>query len=782
MSVQFSGWEVVSDRASSPGVELGPSQKPQKRGIYTMYHGTSTASARLIIANGFKQSSGGMLGKGVYVSRDKKKAAHYPLNSQITDRVVLELRVRPGRVKRIDQDNHPMQLSWHANGYDTAWVPPNCGLKAVPSGLEEDCVFDPKRVEVVTYDDDSPRVELASSQEPKDRGVYTMYHGTSVANARLIIANGFKQSSGGMLGKGVYVSRDKKKAERYPLDNNPSDRVALELRVRVGRVKRIDKDNHPMQYTWSTQGYDTAWVPPNCGMKAVPSGLQEDCVFDPKRIEVVGIAKAPNNILAELQQLVANRLRDPSRRDGALDVCSLCKRKTQQGSPHIKQQMSVTFFGWEVTYDDDSPRVELASSQEPKDRGVYTMYHGTSVANARLIIANGFKQSSGGMLGKGVYVSRDKKKAERYPLDNNPSDRVALELRVRVGRVKRIDKDNHPMQYTWSTQGYDTAWVPPNCGMKAVPSGLQEDCVFDPKRIEVVGIAKAPNNILAELQQLVANRLRDPSRRDGALDVCSLCKRKTQQGSPHIKQQCWGCGQNICPLMIKHVCPVNDLQNRMSVTFFGWEVTYDDDSPRVELASSQEPKDRGVYTMYHGTSVANARLIIANGFKQSSGGMLGKGVYVSRDKKKAERYPLDNNPSDRVALELRVRVGCVKRIDKDNHPMQYTWSTQGYDTAWVPPNCGMKAVPSGLQEDCVFDPKRIEVVGIAKAPNNILAELQQLVANRLRDPSRRDGALDVCSLCKRKTQQGSPHIKQQCWGCGQNICPLMIKHVCPVNV
>uniref|UniRef100_A0A3Q3J587 PARP catalytic domain-containing protein n=1 Tax=Monopterus albus TaxID=43700 RepID=A0A3Q3J587_MONAL len=214
--------------------------------------------------------------------------------------------------------------------------------------------------------------------------------------------------------------------------------------------------------------------------------------------------------------------------------------------------MSLQFFGWEVTY--DSPRVELGASQAPKDQNTYIMYHGTSIANARLIITNGFQQSSGGMLGKGVYVSRDKRKAERYPL--NITDRVVLELHVRVGRVKRIDKDNHPMQYTWSTQGYDTAWVPPNCGMKAVPSGLEEDCVFDPKRVKVVGIAKAPDTVLTELQQLVADSVNTPGTADrvDAVDVCSLCKRKIQQDSPHITQQCWGCQQNICTLMTKHVC------------------------------------------------------------------------------------------------------------------------------------------------------------------------------------------------------------------------------------
>uniref|UniRef100_UPI0037E76307 uncharacterized protein n=1 Tax=Semicossyphus pulcher TaxID=241346 RepID=UPI0037E76307 len=455
--------------------------------------------------------------------------------------------------------------------------------------------------------------------------------------------------------------------------------------------------------------------------------------------------------------------------------------------------MSVQFSGWEVVDDGASfSGVELEQSQKPQNRGVYSMYHGTNIASARIIISSGFRQSSKGMLGKGVYVSRDIKKASHYPLNSQISDRVVFKLRVRVGRVKRIDQDNHPMQFTWHTHGYDTAWVPPKCGLQAVRSGLEEDCVFDPKRVEVVGIAKAPNtSIENELKQLLSKKSKTPRGGQGAAaDACPLCKRRTQQGSPHITQQCWECGQNICILMSKHFCRATEGRKyRMSLQFFGWDVTYDDDSPRVELRASQEPKDSAVYTMYHGTSIANARLILANGFQQSSGGMLGKGVYVSRDKRKAERYPLKNDLSDRVVLELRVRVGRVKRIDQDNHPMQYTWSSQGYDTAWVPPNCGMKAVPSGLEEDCVFDPKRVEVASIAKAPATVLTELQQLVTNI--NLARRNGgaashgdggAVDVCSLCKRKTQQGSPHETQQCWGCGQNICTLMTKHVCPVSI
>ncbi|XP_070402544.1 uncharacterized protein [Nothobranchius furzeri] len=467
--------------------------------------------------------------------------------------------------------------------------------------------------------------------------------------------------------------------------------------------------------------------------------------------------------------------------------------------------MSVEFSGWEVVDDGACfPGVILGPSQAPQNKGVYTMFHGTHVSSARAIITSGFQPSGGGTLGKGVYVSRDKNKASNYPLFGNSSDQVILEVRVRVGRVKRIDPADIQMRITWSTHGYNTAWIPPANAI----SGLEEDCVFDPKRVTVVGIAKAPNAVIEkELRELISKAsktVKGATKR--SKPVCSLCKRKTQQDAPHYQQQCWKCGKTICILMSKHFCTVKpyivpffkelnipilltdhlflqDLDSiqywsKMSLQFFGWEVTYDDSSSRLELGASQQPKDKGVYTMYHGTSIANARNIITNGFKQSQTGMLGKGVYVSRDRKKAERYPLHNSSLDRVVLELHIRVGRVKRIDTDNHPMQYTWSSQGYDTAWVPPNCGMKAVPSGLEEDCVFDPKRVKVVAIARAPDTEKAQLKQLLANSPVNGSNAAAATNVCSLCKRKQQQSSPHIKQQCWGCGQNICILMIKHVC----
>uniref|UniRef100_A0A4W6DZ60 PARP catalytic domain-containing protein n=1 Tax=Lates calcarifer TaxID=8187 RepID=A0A4W6DZ60_LATCA len=123
--------------------------------------------------------------------------------------------------------------------------------------------------------------------EPVDGQTYIMYHGTTKKNARSILASGFKQSADGMLGRGVYLSRDLKKASRYPINHPESDRAVVKVVVNVGRVKRIDRQHHPLQKTWHDHGYDTAWVPPNCGM--VPSGLEEDCVWDPNQIKIIKV-------------------------------------------------------------------------------------------------------------------------------------------------------------------------------------------------------------------------------------------------------------------------------------------------------------------------------------------------------------------------------------------------------------------------------------------------------------------------------------------------------------
>lgn len=88
-----------------------------------------------IIDDGFRPSRGGMLGPGVYWSDDIAKTRPYVRNGSGT---VLKLRIRNGRTKTLDRPN-PSQMSWHTEGYDSAWVPANTPPSPgwVQSGLIE---------------------------------------------------------------------------------------------------------------------------------------------------------------------------------------------------------------------------------------------------------------------------------------------------------------------------------------------------------------------------------------------------------------------------------------------------------------------------------------------------------------------------------------------------------------------------------------------------------------------------------------------------------------------
>ncbi|XP_078415967.1 uncharacterized protein LOC144691597 [Cetorhinus maximus] len=432
--------------------------------------------------------------------------------------------------------------------------------------------------------------------------------------------------------------------------------------------------------------------------------------------------------------------------------------------------MSVEFYGWQAIYEDKG---HLKSGQELQDGRGYTMYHGTHKNNAANIIRSGFTPSKDGLLGPGIYVSRDMNKARAYPKLTADHDKVVFKLKVRVGKVKKIDLDNHPLQKTWHQQGYDCAWVPPKCGMTFIPSGKEEDCIWNPERITVVDVAYANDLVKKDLRKLI--RTQPMAREVKAKDQCDVCG--YQKYSSHVIQKCWGCEKDICPFMSKHVCKKGKsakTSGEMALTFFGWDTIYDNNH---HLQSNQEPTNGTEYIMYHGTSVSNARSIIQSGFKQSGNGMLGPGVYVSRDKEKARRYPI-NSPNDRVLLMLKVRVGKVKKIDRENHPMATTWNQQGYDTAWVPPNCGMRNVPSGLEEDCVWDPQRVRVFDIINSPDPVttqqLKDLLQASLNSQPVSGLESG--EHCEVCKNTLAPS--HQLQSCWGCGQTICPFMGRHFC----
>ncbi|KAM4534539.1 uncharacterized protein V3H82_024452 [Fundulus diaphanus] len=288
-----------------------------------------------------------------------------------------------------------------------------------------------------------------------DHQTYTMYHGTTRACAQQILKTGFHQSKDGMLGRGVYLSIDLEKARRYPVNCPEEDKVVIEVKVNVGQVIEINYQNHPLQKTWHYYGYDTAWVPPNCGM--VKSGLEENCVWEPSRIKIIRLIE-PTKVPAQ-------------------PGCS-------HDNMHSDTNMSWFTLQWAEKDFVLPPGVFPLLTPQPADDRTYIMYHGTSRACAQQILWTGFRQSEDGMLGRGVYLSRDLQKASRYPINHPEEDKVVIKVMVNVGKVKAINCQNHPMQKTWHQNQYDTAWVPP--GNRMVPSGLEENCVWDPRRIWII--------------------------------------------------------------------------------------------------------------------------------------------------------------------------------------------------------------------------------------------------------------------------------------------------------
>uniref|UniRef100_A0A8C1KPI4 PARP catalytic domain-containing protein n=1 Tax=Cyprinus carpio TaxID=7962 RepID=A0A8C1KPI4_CYPCA len=103
---------------------------------------------------------------------------------------------------------------------------------------------------------------------------YIIYHGTTMKNALRIQLEGFRCSYDGMLGPGVYPSRDKEKASHYPKYVNGQHLAIIIVRVRVAKVKRIDYQGHPLQKTLYQHGM-------------VSSEMEEDCVYEPWQSKVL---------------------------------------------------------------------------------------------------------------------------------------------------------------------------------------------------------------------------------------------------------------------------------------------------------------------------------------------------------------------------------------------------------------------------------------------------------------------------------------------------------------
>ena len=98
--------------------------------VFVMYHSTDSPwAAECILQDGFipSESSGNVLGSGIYVSTELEKCLAY-------GDITFKLLVYPGLFKPIKYQSHPEKKTWQEN-YGCAWVPANYAR----SGLEVSC-------------------------------------------------------------------------------------------------------------------------------------------------------------------------------------------------------------------------------------------------------------------------------------------------------------------------------------------------------------------------------------------------------------------------------------------------------------------------------------------------------------------------------------------------------------------------------------------------------------------------------------------------------------------
>ncbi|CAK9013643.1 unnamed protein product [Durusdinium trenchii] len=113
--------------------------------------------------------------------------------------------------------------------------------------------------------------------------VEMVYHGTSKDAAQAILKKGFNPSKDGLLGKGVYVTTDRSKAQAFAGDDGRILRAAANL----GHVQTVDA-RAARKYGFSETAWhkthDSAYVPQGEGV-----ARPEHCVKDPARVIPLGV-------------------------------------------------------------------------------------------------------------------------------------------------------------------------------------------------------------------------------------------------------------------------------------------------------------------------------------------------------------------------------------------------------------------------------------------------------------------------------------------------------------
>ena len=109
----------------------------------------------------------------------------------------------------------------------------------------------------------------------------------------------------------------------------------------------------------------------------------------------------------------------------------------------------------------------------------------------------------------------------------------------------------------------------------------------------------------------------------------------------------------------------------------------------------------GFYVMYHATKKENVSRILTDGFRESTGGMLGPGLYVSRDIDKTRAY-------GDVCFKLLVYIGITKLMAEVD--TSGDWRSH-HHSAYLPPNNDV--VSSKREETCLKSAQQARILGIA---------------------------------------------------------------------
>ena len=173
------------------------------------------------------------------------------------------------------------------------------------------------------------------------REQHILYHGTSAETAELIKREGFKPSTSGCLGPGVYVARADK-ASRFAADSARHGGVSgavLKLRITFWNAKYVRSDD----VSWQSQGFDACRAD-----TTTRSGQPEWCLKDPRQVEVIDVRQiAPGERLPafEVEMLSLAAVRNAAGADGLKEIY------------HKMEDGVVSFVADSET--PDSPRVDV---------------------------------------------------------------------------------------------------------------------------------------------------------------------------------------------------------------------------------------------------------------------------------------------------------------------------------------------------------------------------------------------------------------------------------------